>query len=638
MPDFAYDAVIIGTGFGATVAALRLAEKGVQKILMVERGVWWFSPERPMPQYLADNSAGGLDAVQPVQYWPRPDHGQGLAYFLSVVRTNNPLLEAGRKFGEFFSDKKPPQPLYRYNMFDEVDVITASGVGGGSLIYSNVTIEPYRPAGSNQYPVMQNWPLPLAPADYQNARDWMLRKRGSLSQVVTRVPVPPDLLNQLINLDPQDAQHAYLDYLFLRKSRALRVAAQKLKGDPQWQTIHDWAPLDLAILEYDGQPPNDKNHPLNAAKAGAFCERQGRCFLGCLPGARHTLNKTLIDQFFKPDSPFKGQVEVRPLADVDVIRPLDGGGYQVEFIDVRNGHRHLVPTPKVILAAGCLGSTHVLLKCNEQGTLKLSKKLGSGFSANGDFGGFVTVPRDFKNPVYPIFPTRGPINTAHVMFRNGETLVNVEDSAVPPMFASLTRAALEVLSQGDTDPFINAIKMAGMWISGNMPDLSPFLPPPDPSNPSLFQTEHEIAADVFFFNTMGTDKVRGTFKLDGDGDLDLSFPGGKLANDPVFQKSEELLKAMADKMGGKFIPFPTWKGFADRKVVVVHPLGGCPMGQSATEGVVDTQGRVFNTTGNKTDQVYPGLYVMDASILPGAVAVNPTLTIVAMCQRLAQNL
>ena len=34
-----YDAIVIGTGFGGTIAATRLAEKQ-KKVLMLERGTW----------------------------------------------------------------------------------------------------------------------------------------------------------------------------------------------------------------------------------------------------------------------------------------------------------------------------------------------------------------------------------------------------------------------------------------------------------------------------------------------------------------------------------------------------------------------------------------------------------------------
>jgi choline dehydrogenase-like flavoprotein len=71
--------------------------------------------------------------------------------------------------------------------------------------------------------------------------------------------------------------------------------------------------------------------------------------------------------------------------------------------------------------------------------------------------------------------------------------------------------------------------------------------------------------------------------------------------------------------------------------VVVHPLGGCPIGGSSTEGVVNSNGQVYNTKAG-AETVYDGLYVLDASIIPGAVAVNPTLSIVSMAARAVKSI
>ena len=52
---------------------------------------------------------------------------------------------------------------------------------------------------------------------------------------------------------------------------------------------------------------------------------------------------------------------------------------------------------------------------------------------------------------------------------------------------------------------------------------------------------------------------------------------------------------------------------------------------------MNANGQVYNTaTGGQT--VNPGLYVADGSIVPGALAVNPTLTIVAMARRVAATI
>jgi len=61
--------------------------------------------------------------------------------------------------------------------------------------------------------------------------------------------------------------------------------------------------------------------------------------------------------------------------------------------------------------------------------------------------------------------------------------------------------------------------------------------------------------------------------------------------------------------------------------VTAHPLGGCPLGETWEQGVVDPE----------TGQVhgYPGLHVADGSVMPGTVGANPSLTIAAVADRFA---
>ena len=75
----------------------------------------------------------------------------------------------------------------------------------------------------------------------------------------------------------------------------------------------------------------------------------------------------------------------------------------------------------------------------------------------------------------------------------------------------------------------------------------------------------------------------------------------------------------------------------DRKFVTVHPLGGCIMGTDSNTGVVSTKGEVYDPSSGPA-AVHPGLYIADASVVPGPVAVNPTLTIVAMAKKIVANI
>ncbi len=625
-----FDTIIIGTGFGANVALTALRAKK-KRVLMLERGLWFFTPERPIPPYITNTN-------QPIQYWPRPDHRDGLIDLFTMACTNlepHWLRQIANWIHRLISNEIERQPLYRYNIFPQIDIVTASGVGGGSLIYSNVSIEPYY--DGSRYPVMERWPDPLTPAHYNDARSWMTNYRGPAHKVVTKFPLPKQFRETMkaAPADPSfdvDRLPSKFDSLYLRKSFALKHAAENISGS--WKSKMDqrgWDGLDLQINE-----PEDDLQGYDYANR-PICERQGRCLLGCLPAARHTLNKTLLNKFsLGADSGF----QVQPLAEVDYIRELsDDSGYEVLYYDVRDESRHSVRAAQVVLAAGCLGSSEILLRSASKG-LRVSNRIGSLFSSNGDFAGFAvniaptitTNGATAPNPVWPAYATRGPINTAHVMFHDGKLHFTIEDSAVPAMFAAALRAAFEILEKGSAHPHFRKVK--GIWSGRALNDLLPLIP--DVEKAERFETEHEMLMDVFFFNTMATDGARGQFALSADGRLTLDFPGDALANDPVFQKTEEILEAMAKAMGGEFRTSFLWDGFTKRRIISVHPLGGCPMGNSASEGVVDKNGRVFRSASGS--DVYRGLFVMDASIIPGALAVNPTLTIVAQCLRIAQNL
>ena len=637
------DVVIIGTGFGASVAVTKLLEKVPHATIhMLERGLWWFTSERPLPQYLIDQNKADPKA-QPIQYWPRPDHNKGVIDLLSVVRSNNALIENTRKFlgdvGTFFTGQKRPQPLYRYSLFKDIDIVTASGVGGGSLIYANVTIEPKKD-GAGNYPVMANWPLKLTPDDYrspnpqqkQGAVDWMTKYRGKTHKIVTKFPLPNELG---LNPNSLDANH---EHLYLGKSRALRDDSNVTGAD--WKRTGDWEPLDLALNDYDSTAQTgefaNKNPP---------CERQGRCIQGCLPGARHTLNKTLINQVLSTHP----NVTLGSLADVSHVALRPDGRYEVFYKDGRDGKDKSHVARVCIVSAGTLGSTAVLLRSHEKGTLKLSNQRGRRFSSNGDFAGFVVDAQKnlpANKPRYNIFTTRGPINSSHVQFttNDGKVQVNVEDGGIPPMLASAVGAGLRVLEDKvNHDKFMQQLN--GVWFSQLLPDFQQWFPiTPDPSNPTRFQTEDEMLASTFYFNTMGSDDATGVFSLKADpfdfgkSKLDLTFTDTP-ANQRVYKVSEEIIKAMAEAMGGRYVPWFTWQGFQNHKLVTVHPLGGCSMGNSPGEGVVNTKGQVFRSDpAAPGKQVYDGLYVMDASIFPGPVAVNPTLTIVALALKIVEGI
>jgi cholesterol oxidase len=98
------------------------------------------------------------------------------------------------------------------------------------------------------------------------------------------------------------------------------------------------------------------------------------------------------------------------------------------------------------------------------------------------------------------------------------------------------------------------------------------------------------------------------------------------------------MKELTAAVGGTYIRNPRWSDLLGRNVITVHPLGGCPMGRTAAEGVVDHRGRVFDPSDPGPQALHQGLLVADGSIIPDSLGVNPLLTISALSERIADLL
>ena len=73
---------------------------------------------------------------------------------------------------------------------------------------------------------------------------------------------------------------------------------------------------------------------------------------------------------------------------------------------------------------------------------------------------------------------------------------------------------------------------------------------------------------------------------------------------------------------------PGWKGFGHKRLTITHPLGGCRVGPSRDDGVVNDVGQVYDGNADDPAAVHDGLFVVDAWVIPGAVISHPTMTIV----------
>jgi cholesterol oxidase len=119
--------------------------------------------------------------------------------------------------------------------------------------------------------------------------------------------------------------------------------------------------------------------------------------------------------------------------------------------------------------------------------------------------------------------------------------------------------------------------------------------------------------------------------LDKDHQLSVNWP---------YKDSLSLYRAILESskqfsqtiQAATFTPFPTWD-WPIRNNVTVHALGGCTLANDSSGGVTsaapETFGQVFG---------YRNLYVADGAIVPTSVGANPTATISALCEMVAQGI
>jgi cholesterol oxidase len=112
---------------------------------------------------------------------------------------------------------------------------------------------------------------------------------------------------------------------------------------------------------------------------------------------------------------------------------------------------------------------------------------------------------------------------------------------------------------------------------------------------------------------------RNIFSLFRKGVMFCTERGEQLPKSPAI--SNTITRNFAKKMNG--IPAASIMDSLFNFPITAHLMGGVPLGRDEKEGVVDENFQVHN---------YPGLYVVDGSIMPGNPGVNPSLTITALAE------
>jgi cholesterol oxidase len=552
-----YDAIIVGSGFGGSVMAARLASAG-WSVCVLERG-------RAYPPG-------------------------------SFARTPHEMAR------NFWDPSDGMHGLFNVWSFGSLAAVVASGLGGGSLIYANVELR----KDNNtfvQNPATEFWPIDRATLDpYYDLAEQML--------AVQTYPV---------NTPPYSNTPKTKEFTAAAQSAGIEVFQPNLAitfKAPGSQTAIPGMPFDR---------PEDNLH--NAQRE--TCRLVGECDLGCNLGAKNSLDYTYLSL-----AKAKG-AHLCTLAEVRSFSPIEDG-WQVDYVK----HDPSATTPqathdstvlpiqkataaKLIMSAGALGSTYLML-ANTDRLPWVSPLLGHRYSGNGDLLTFVdratehidghAVPRILDPSIGPVITTtiRVPDTSAQGGDMHGHY---IQDAGYPAFVSWLLQGSdvsTEIREIAET-----AAQRISEWLHHSaQPDIGAEL--------ARLLRNTNRSADSMPLLGMGRDTPSGIFSLDRKGLLSLDWTVDD--SRAYFDQVRGTAGILAQQMGGQLVDDPLWHL---SRVVTVHSLGGCPMGDTPERGVIDTYGRVFNC---------PNLFICDGSVIPGPVGPNPTLTITALAERFAEQL
>ena len=524
MPDTTWDFVVIGSGFGGSVSAMRLTEKGY-RVLVLERGRRF------------------EDADFARSNW-------NLRRYLWA-----PAL---RCFG-----------ILQISPFRDVFVLHGAGVGGGSLGYANVLMEP-------------DERMFAAPA-WRHLADWRTLLRPHYETAKRMLGVTPNP-----RMGPAD--------------ETLRQIARDLGAEGSFRPT----PVGAFFGEPGVEVPDPYFGGTGPARSG--CIHCGACMVGCRYNAKNTLRKNYL--WFAE----RGGAEVRADREVLDVRPIDDGapdGARFEVVHrrasgiLRRGSAR-VRARNVIVSAGALGTMRLLFRCRDEtrSLPRISPRLGEMVRTNSE-ALMGSLSRD-----------------PHIDYSQGVAITSIFEAdavtTVEPVRYPAGSSVMRYLS----GPLIDARTITGRIAQSIFEILR---------RPADFARSHLLpgwAQRTTILLIMQTTDHRLRLRL-GRGIFTLFRRG--LVSEP--ERGEAAAASTAEEIGRRVT-----RDFAARTngipagsineglfgiPMTAHILGGCPIGRTAEEGVVDTEFRVHG---------YPGLYVVDGAIMPANPGVNPSLSIAALAE------
>ena len=514
-----YDYAIIGSGFGGSVAALRLAEKGY-KVAVIEQGEWVTSEDIEE----ANSSSRHLMWI--------PSLGMS-GYFT--------------------------QQMYRH-----VTIVGGVSVGGGSHVYAAVLLKPKDafytdPSWSN---LGIDWENELEP-HYETASKML---------GVTENPY----------LDIQDT---YLE----DTARAMDAG-------------ETFGPTPSGI--YFGTPEVMKPDPFFNGKgpSRAGCHLCGRCMTGCPHGSKNTLDLNYLYLARRLGAKILPHRKV-----VDII-PQDNGGYVLKMkCPVKKLRKYpVLSAKKVIVAAGVLGTLELLFKCRDiTRTLpEISPQLGKIARTNSE----AIVGVLSKDTQLDL--TKGVAISSHFYPDEHTHITQNRIAKGWDMQKWITGPLVD-----DDRPFVRTLKtlwkmvsnparLFRMWFAKNW-----------------YKRVTVMTVMQHLDNRIGFSYGRKLSLLFLRRGLKSVAVPGMMAPTNL-SVANRAAQVMAEKSNGEAINFtPESIG---NTATTAHILGGCHMGSSREDGVINTDHQVFG---------YPGLYVVNGASVSANVGANPSLTIAAMAER-----
>ncbi len=514
-----YDYIIVGSGFGGSVSALRLAEKGY-KVAVLEKG----------------------KRYQPKDY----------------AKTNWNF----RKY--FWLPQLKFYGIQCMTLLKHVFILHGAGVGGGSLVYANNLLVPPDEVFEKPEWGQGDWKKLLAP-HYVTAQKML---GATLSPTLS--PTDEFLAEVGLELTGKDTFHINEVGVFYEDS-----------GEP------------VPDPYFDGKGPE---------RTG--CTLCGACMVGCRDDGKNTLDKNYLYLAEK--------LGVDIIPETEVTKILNRGNEYRIITRQSTGFRHPVKvfkTKGLILAGGVMGTIKLLLKSKENGDLQsLSPCLGDLIRTNSEALLGVKTNRRDVNYSKEIAITSG-------IYPDPDTHIEV----VRYPKGSDAMAALTTLLVG-----------GGGWLPRPLRFLLTAIRHPLKVLESLnpFQWAHRTAILLVMQtveNYMKFDYKRRWWRLGGRSMNSTKAPGVPMvpAYIPI---ANEVAQRMAEKMGGNAYSMLPEVLFDVSSTA--HILGGCAMGSSEQDSVCDFEGKVHG---------YNNMYVVDGSVIPANLGVNPSLTITALAEYILSN-